>query len=207
MEIVVVLTLVMVVGIFANKYMNSRKQVLDNEAADANAESDEQVKEEMESENNEILENKIMEERKGTRDLFLETLTKIGCQYEIGEGEEGDINFAYQGEYFIVKATNKGSFIHIYDTHWAQVELYDIDEFARLKKAINESNMRNSVTTVYTIDEAGSSVDVHCKSVILFVPEIPDIAEYLRVELSDYFRAHETVNVEMAKQRAQEEGQ
>lgn len=205
MEIFVVLALVMVVGIFANKYMNSRKQVLDNETADANAESGEQVKEESESDNNVIMENKIMEERKGTRDLFLETLTKIGCQYEIGEGEDGDINFGYQGEYFLVRATNKGRYIQIYDTHWAHVELYDIDEFARLKKAINESNMRNSVTTVYTIDEAGSTVDVHCKSVILFVPEIPDIAEYLRVELADYFRAHETVNVEMAKQRAMEE--
>ena len=36
-----------------------------------------------------------MEEKKGTRDLFLETLTKIGCQYEIdeSEGEDGDIRF------------------------------------------------------------------------------------------------------------------
>ena len=31
--------------------------------------------------------NKQMEEGMGTRDLFLQTLTKIGCQYEIGEGD------------------------------------------------------------------------------------------------------------------------
>ena len=86
------------------------------------------------------------------------------------------------------------------------MELYDIDEFARLKKAINESNIRNSVTTVYTIDEAGSNVDVHSKSVILFVPEIPNIADYLRLELGEYFRVHETINVEMAKQRELEVG-
>ena len=147
------------------------------------------------------MENKNLEERKGTRDLFLETLTKIGCQYEIGEGEDGDINFGYQGEYFVVRASNNNRFIHIYDTHWGHVELYDIDEFARLKKAINESNLRNSVTTVYTIDEAGSNVDVHCKSVILFTQEIPEIVDYLRLELSEYFRVHETINMEMAKQR------
>ena len=29
-----------------------------------------------------------MEQTKGTRDLFLGTLSKIGCQYELGEGEE-----------------------------------------------------------------------------------------------------------------------
>ena len=104
----------------------------------------------------------------------------------------------------MVRASNSNRFIHIYDTHWGHVELYDIDEFARLKKAINESNLRNSVTTVYTIDEAGSNVDVHCKSVILFTPEIPDIADYLRLELSEYFRVHETINVEMAKQREAE---
>lgn len=152
----------------------------------------------------ESLEDKPEEESKGTRDLFLETLTKIGCQYEIEENEdveEGDIRFGYQGEYFVVRASNKNRFIQIYDTHWGHVELYDIDEFARLKKAINESNIRNSVTTVYTIDEAGNNVDVHCKSVILFMPEIPDIADYLRLELSEYFRVHETINMEMAKQR------
>ena len=152
----------------------------------------------------ESLEVKPEEEAKGTRDLFLETLTKIGCQYEIGDGEDGDINFGYQGEYFTVRASNKVRYIQIYDTHWGHVELYNIDEFARLKKAINESNLRNSVTTVYTIDEAGGNVDVHCKSVILFIPEIPDIENYLRLELNEYFRAHETVNMEMVKQREQE---
>ena len=152
----------------------------------------------------EIIEDKPEEDAKGTRDLFLETLTKIGCQYEIGDGEDGDINFGYQGEYFTVRASNKVRYIQIYDTHWGHVELYNIDEFARLKKAINESNLRNSVTTVYTIDEAGNNVDVHCKSVILFIPEIPDIENYLRLELNEYFRAHETVNMEMVKQREQE---
>ena len=29
-----------------------------------------------------------MEEIKGTRDLFLETLTKIGCLYELAEEED-----------------------------------------------------------------------------------------------------------------------
>ena len=146
-----------------------------------------------------------METNKGTRDLFLETLTKIGCQYEFAE-EEGDdrIFFAYQGEHFFVNATNEGWYIHIYDTHWGHVELYDIEEFARLKKAINGSNLSNSVMTVYTIDEAGSSVDVHCKSTILFVPQIPRIEDYLRLELNEFFRAHRYVGNEMERLRASE---
>ena len=144
-----------------------------------------------------------MEEIKGSRDLFLETLTKIGCQYEIGDDD--DINFGYQGEYFLVRANNENRYIQIYDTHWGHVELYDIDEFTRLKKAINESNINNCVTTIYTIDEAGSNVNVHCKSTILFISQIPELEDYLRLELNEFFRVHQFINVEMAKLREQEE--
>ena len=203
MEILTVLLLVVVVGFFANNYMKGREKNLSVESTDVNADLYDRAIEELKSESNHM-ENNNLEERKGTRDLFLETLTKIGCQYEIGEGEDGDINFGYQGEYFVVRANNSNRYIQIYDTHWGHVELYNIDEFARLKKAINESNLRNSVTSVYTIDEAGNNVDVHCKSVILFTQEIPDIVDYLRMELSEYFRAHETIHMAMAKQRKME---
>ena len=138
--------------------------------------------------------NTDMENQKGTRDLFLETLSKIGCQYELGEGEEDSdkIYFAYQGENFTASASN-------------DVELYDIDEFARLKKAINLSNLNCATTTVYTIDEAGSNIDVHCKAVIPFISQIPEIENYLRGELNDFFRAHQYVSNEMSKLREQEE--
>ena len=114
------------------------------------------------------------------------------------------INF-YQGEKFVVDASNDNRYIHIWDTYWEHVELYDIDEFARIKKAINLSNLNCATTTVYTIDEAGSNVDVHCKAVILFIPQIPEIENYLRGELNDFFRAHQFINGEMAKMKEQEE--
>lgn len=200
MEIFIVLAIVVVVGIYANKYMKERELVRETEKADANADLYDRAKEELELMQNNM--NKDMEETKGTRDLFLETLTNIGCQYSIED--DGDINFGYQGEYFVVRASNENRYIQIYDTHWGHVELYDIDEFTRLKKAINESNINNCVTTIYTIDEAGSNVDVHCKSTILFIPQIPELENYLRLELNDYFRAHQFINVEMAKLREQE---
>ena len=48
----------------------------------------------------------VMEQTKGSRELFLETLSKIGCQYELGEGEDDSdkIYFAYQGENFVQKS-------------------------------------------------------------------------------------------------------
>lgn len=148
----------------------------------------------------------VMEQTKGSRELFLETLSKIGCQYELGEGEDDSdkIYFAYQGENFVASASNEGWYVHLWDTYWDHVELYDIDEFARLKKAINMSNLNCATITVYTIDEAGSNVDVHCKSVIPFIPQIPELENYLRGELNDFFRAHQLVGNEMEKQRIAE---
>ena len=142
--------------------------------------------------------------KRNTRDFFLDTLTKIGCQYEIDEDND-TIIFAYQGEYFQVYARNESPFVTLYDTHWAHIELCDIDEFARLQKAINQSNINNSVITVYTIDEAGGNVDVHCKSVVLFIPELPNIADYLRLELGEFFRVHNSIGAEMEKLRKAEQ--
>ena len=142
--------------------------------------------------------------KRNTRDFFLGTLTKIGCQYEIDEDND-TIIFAYQGEYFQVYARDESPFVTLYDTHWAHIELCDIDEFARLQKAINQSNINNSVITVYTIDEAGGNVDVHCKSVVLFIPELPSIADYLRLELGEFFRVHNSISAEMEKLRKAEQ--
>ncbi len=153
----------------------------------------------------EVESNMALIEVKGTRDLLLETLTKIGCQYEIDDDNE--INFAYQGEYFVVRASNDNKYIQIYDMRWLHVELYDIDELARVKKAINESNIKNSVGTVYTINEPGNTVDVHSKSVIYFDPVIPDVVDYLRIELAEYFNVHQMILLEMAKLRDQEQAQ
>ncbi len=146
-----------------------------------------------------------MEQTKGTRDLFLETLTKIGCQYEEDEEDKERFYFSYQGENFAVDMSDERQYVNLWDLFWASVELYNIDQLARLKKVINESNLRFATTTVYTVNEAGSTVDVHCKSVILFCAQIPDLENYLRTELNDFFHVHQYINVEMAKLKEQEE--
>lgn len=155
------------------------------------------------------LESEMTEEEKmnsyKTRDLFLRSLRNIGCQYEEAE-EEGDnrIFFAYQGENFFVEAADDSFYVTVYDTHWGHVELYDIDAFTRLRKAINTANLNCATMTVYTIDEDAKTVDVHCKSTFPFLPQIPDLENYLRGELRDFFRAHQLVYSEMAKLRQEE---
>ena len=136
-----------------------------------------------------------------TRKLFLETVTNIGCQYQLGEGEDTRIFFAYQGEHFFADTNNESIYVHIWDTHWCHVELYDIDELSRLRKAINNSNLKTSVITFYTIDDDAKTMDVHCKTTIPFVRSIPKLEDYLRVELNEFFHAHHQVGTEMHKLR------
>ena len=152
----------------------------------------------------ESLEVKDEEKVKGTRDLFLETLTKIGCQYEI-DSEDGNILFAYQGEHFVATANNEGWYVRVWDTFWGHVELYNVEEFSRLKKAVNHANINCATMTIYTIDEEGKTVDVHCKSTFPFISQMPDLEDYLRNELGNFFTAHHLVGSEMAKLREQEE--
>lgn len=149
----------------------------------------------------------LMETPKGTRDLFIETLTKIGCQYQLGEGEDDYIYFAYQGEHFTAGTTNDSVYVQLWDTYWGHVELYDIDEVSRMRKAINKTNLNTSVTTVYTIDEDGKNMDIHSKTVIPFMSSMNELDTYLRVELNEFFRAHQGVGVEMNKLRVKEESE
>ena len=137
-----------------------------------------------------------------TRNLFLETLTKIGCQYDLGEGEDTRIFFDYQGEHFFAYMNNNDSiYIHIWDMCWERVELYDIDEVSRLRKAINNSNLNTSVITVFTINNDAKTMDVHSKSTIPFMSSMPELDNYLKIELNEFFNAHQTVATEMHKLR------
>lgn len=142
---------------------------------------------------------------KNTRELFLDTLERIGCQYQLGEGEDTRIFFTYQGEHFFADMKEDSIYVHIWDTHWEQVELYDIDEMSRLRKAINTSNMNSAVTTFYTVDDDAKTMNVHAKSTITFMCNIPLLENYLRTELNEFFHAHQIVGIEIHKLREQEQ--
>ena len=43
------------------------------------------------------------------------------------------------------------------------------------------------------------------KSIILFIPQIPNLEDYLRLELNEFFRAHQFVGNEMTRLREEEE--
>lgn len=203
MEIVLAIAAVTIVLFLMMRYKGKKEEQESNDAADKIMQD---VNVQAQEEKGYIMEPKSINMNIGTRDLFLQTLVRIGCQYEIvgDDADKGDISFGYQGENFIARTNNNFRYLHLYDTYWGRIDMYDIDEFSRLRKAVNESNLNNSVTAVYTIDKESSTVNVHSKSVILFIPQIPDIENYLRLELNEFFRVHNAMNSEMNKLRETE---
>ena len=143
-------------------------------------------------------------ELNNTRDLFLETLTKMGCQYEIKDGEDNLISFPYQGEYFLVEADNGRDYITIYDLGWECIELYDIDGISQLRRAINEANCNGAATIVFTIEDNGKKMKIHSKSTLLFIPQIPNLIQYLYIELNEFFVTHQTLESEWNKLKEKE---
>lgn len=131
--------------------------------------------------------------------FVMHVLTQIGCQYTIEEDNE--ICFRYQGETFYIRASNEYSCITIWDYGWLQCELHDVELFSLIKSAINVANWRTDTITFYSINEAGGTVEVHCKKSILFMPQIPDIEGYFRAMLDEIFDTHRFISLEIERQK------
>ena len=128
-----------------------------------------------------------------TRDLVLETLREMGCEYEEGTEGENDIRifFTYQGERFMIEADNECYFINIYDLWWHHMSTYcDVEEFSAMQKTINQINAKASCTVLYTINQEAEEIGVHSKKNMLFV----------RVSvLNDFYNIRRDVLIEIEK--------
>ena len=80
---------------------------------------------------------------------------------------------------------------------------FDIDEFARVRQVVNDINMRGLVSVFYSITDS-DDVAIHIKKNFLFVPQIPNLEEYLRLMLDSFFRTARTLDLEIEKCRLQE---
>lgn len=145
------------------------------------------------------VEHTVVNEITGSRDLFLDTLTKMGCPYQVDE-EDNSICFEYYGCTFYAEADNEQPYVNIYYYSWGEMDLEDVEdigETAAIRKAINEANWRNRVITVFTIDKEEKTMYVHGREEFLFIPEIPDLVNYLKTELSRFFRTEYSVRTEL----------
>ena len=133
-----------------------------------------------------------------TRDLVLETLKELGCEYK--EAEELKIYFVFQGERFMIEADNDCYYINVYDLWWHHMSMYcDVEEFAAMQKTINNINACANCTVLYTINKEAEEIGVHSKKNMMFVRQIPDLKGYLVSTLDDFFKIQRSVMMEIER--------
>ena len=80
---------------------------------------------------------------------------------------------------------------------------FDIDEFARVRKVVNDINARGVVSVFYGIIDS-DDVAIHIKKHFLLVQQIPNLEDYLKLMLDSFFRTARTLDIEIEKCRMQE---
>ena len=138
-----------------------------------------------------------------TRDLVLETLRKIGCEYV--EAENMEIYFIYQGHRFMIKSSNECLYINVYDLWWYHLSKYcEVEDFAAMQKTVNRINANANCTVLYTINDEAEEIGVHSKKNMLFIRQIPELKGYLLGVLDDFFKVQREVITEIERSRIQE---
>lgn len=153
------------------------------------------------------LNNNNMEENQNfsTRDLCAEVLRKLNCDVQFDEENEYNMHFSYQGENFSVETWEDGLMITIWDTWWGTVDLDNLDDVSRVRKAINTINVRQGFTLMYSIDEKSKKFAVHTKRQCLLIPQIPQIENYMVAMLTGFFDAQRSFKEEYDRLRLEEE--
>lgn len=133
----------------------------------------------------------------GTRDLLVRTLQEMGCPMTYDNNK--NICFTFQGQHFVAVAQDNLLCIDIHYPWWERCSLYDVEQVARLKMAINETNTRAQATTFFSVSDEGDVVGVHSKKNLLFIPQIPNLTGYLQAMLEDFFRARHFMEGELER--------
>ena len=132
------------------------------------------------------------------RDLFIETVSEMGCTFEPSEEDNNAIVMDYRRRKFFVIFQEYNHYIsisHAYYFH--KVKLSNTEEVSRLHEAINTVNQIRSVTTVCEVPKRSRMLKVYSKRDIPFMPEIPNLIGYLTDALNEFIFAEFDIANEM----------
>lgn len=138
-----------------------------------------------------------------TRDLLIQTLREMNCNVE--EGRDSDVIFNFEGGQFVARTNDGYNYVTLNYLFFYDVPLYDKARVEKLKRVVNETNIRRSVQTFYVVDREGGQVNVHCSSTFYFRPELKDRRQCLLAEIRDIFYTQHFLYGEMAKEGEYEE--
>ena len=139
-----------------------------------------------------------------TKELCLEVLKNLNCQVSFDEEDPDSMLFNYQGENFMINASNECRMITIWDQFWYDVNLDNLEDVSRVRKAINSVNISIAPTLVYSFVEETNKMWVHTKLTALFDTEISDKQNYFRALFSCFFDAHRWLLAEIDRLKKEE---
>lgn len=148
-----------------------------------------------------------MEEKQNisTRDLCVEILRKLNCEVQFDDENEYTMYFTYQGENFRIDTWKDCLMVGIWDTWWGTVDLDDLDDVSRIRKAINTVNINSCLTLVYSIGQEHQQFAVHTKRQCLLIPQIPNAERYMAAMLAGFFDVQRNFKEELDKIRREDE--
>ena len=138
-----------------------------------------------------------------TKDLCIDLLKQLNCTAAVAEEDENRLCFQYQGELFVIDTSNESFFIDIWDPRWYIVPLEDLEQMSNVRKAINTINNYSGTTVVYSIEEEGQKFVLHSKRQCILTKDIPQVKEYLKALLGDFFTAQNKLREEIVPLRTE----
>ena len=142
-----------------------------------------------------------VEETSNTKELVNSVLKRLGCQPR--EIEDNRIQFEYQGTRFLIYTMDECLYVNLIMPWCHCCSKFDIDEFARVRRVVNDINYRATCTVFYTMTDS-DEVAIHITKNFLFVPQIPQLDNYLRSILNNFFETAKALDVWIESRRLQE---
>ncbi|MBP3230330.1 MAG: hypothetical protein J6M40_06300 [Prevotella sp.] len=120
------------------------------------------------------------------RELFIETLVKLGGEYLIRSevSTEYDIKFKYSDCKFMANATNDSYDVDIWYPNWYSVSLSDDETCDYVINLVNDLNYVCKSKFFYTIHKDDNLLRLHSSISFPLLPNIPNIEEYVSGKLN-----------------------
>ena len=127
-----------------------------------------------------------IKEKCQAKDLFIETLVRLGCEYLIRSevSTEYDIKFIFSDCKFMANATNDSYDVDIWFPNWYSIDLGDDETCDYIKNLVNDFNYVCKSKFFYTTHKDDNLLRLHSSISFQLLPNIPNIEEYVSGKLN-----------------------
>jgi hypothetical protein len=137
-----------------------------------------------------------------TKELAYSVLKQIGCSAQ--DTEDGRIRIEYQGVVFFMETAEEYPFVKLVWPWCYRCSLLDVEDFARVRKAMNEVNwFGRCALSYYSVPESDEAA-VFIQKDFLLIPQIPQLDNYVKSIFNTFFGAARTLELEIEKARQKE---